>query len=428
MSRSRSIRAISLIYATCALAACVGTAPTTEVPSASAVVSRTRPPCEGEASCTVVARTPAGHDGGGAELFVVETEGARYSLDTQEPTTNPDESACLLREFWLERRGRWELTLTLCNDGYGASGVGDDAVQVRDNLLVHEQMGGSAWRWSTHREYQLYPRKLLRADEDGYWAVGRNAEERRFDVAAFRGVVQWYSPVCGPEEEEDADEIGSIPAGRERPYRLLPLVTVDAAFDPATTELGDCATRIDATDEGGFLIEGEPGRASDASLEVLAIGMREVVVVVHDDVFVPGSDVFTVHWSETAPSYYEHCLDDTTTYRSVSFDAATGRVVSGDAAPIGASSGEAPSGRFFRFTLPDDNAGGALTVAYTDADAGGAVERTFASSPVRAGDAFSLGARAFETANQFACTTREHRLVRTQRDEPVTPMFATPAR
>ena len=415
-----------LVLALFAIAGCGGSSPPTEVPTASAVVSRTRPPCEGEASCRVVSRTPAGHDASGVELFVVETEGARYSLDSQQPTTNEDEAACLLREFWLEKRARWELVLTLCNDGYGASGVGDDQVEVRDNRLVHDQMGGSAWRWGTTNEWQLSPRQLLRVSEDGYWAVGRNAEERRLDYTTFRGRVSWYSPVCGHEDEELPDDIGTVPAGHERSYVMLPLVAMDSRFDPATTALGACATTLDGSDEGGFLLGGEPGRASDASVEIVAIGMTEVVVVVHDDVLVRGSDVLTIAWSDTMPSYYEHCLDDTIGYATVVFDAATGAVVHGDAAPIAATTGTAPNGRFFRFRLTEESAGGGLTVAYTDADAGGAVERTFASSPLREGDVWSLGARAFETNGRTECVVRGGSLARVHHDEPVTRMFAAP--
>ncbi len=196
-----SISFATLLIASCRLGDADGTlgAPSTVAE---------RPPCEATTDCSVVSQTEAGRDAAGVLLRVQETTRGRRDIETGEPSSAPGFGACELREFWLERAGEFSLALALCNDGYGASGVGEDVVSIAPNRLVHTQSGGSAWRWTTHQSYALSPRRLLTESTDGYWAVARNAEHRVFDLEAFAGSVAWYAPGCD-EEGVDIDE-GSI--------------------------------------------------------------------------------------------------------------------------------------------------------------------------------------------------------------------------
>lgn len=423
-SRRATVGAFGVLLATTGLAvACGGHTPTADHPHAIGTVARRAPPCEGEARCTVVGRTAAGRDAEDVPLFVVEINRGRYAYETGTPTEDPDAAACELREFWLERASVYELTLTLCNDGYGASGVGEDGITVGENRLVHDQYGGSAWRWSAHRVFQLYPRRELRADDQGFWAVGRNVEQRTFDFATFQGRVDWYAPVCGPEENEGGGEIGVLPPGRVRSYLVLPILQVDAAVDPARHDLGPCATRLDGSEGRSFLLEGAPGSPDDAWLELLAAASGEVTVVIHDDAFVPGGDRLTIHVAEATPTYFDACLDPTTAYRTYVYDAATLEVLEGEPSEAGIRAGVARSLRFVRLPLGVEPGGGGLTVAYTDADVLDAPERTFASSAFRDGDASTLGARSFELATRVTCALVRDGLTRRVVDEPVLPGF-----
>jgi hypothetical protein len=381
---------------------------------ASASAATTIAPCEGDVRCRVVARTAAGTDERGAALFVIETSRGSQSIETGAPTDDPDEPSCELHEYHLERAGTFERVLSICNDGYGAAGVGEDTVTVEANRLVHEQSGGSAWRWATHSEEQLAPRRLLATSASGYWNLGPNTEDRHFDVAAFRGRVSWYSPACGSEEAESG-EMDDVPAGAMRAYLLLPIVELDPGFDPATTRVAACGTRIDATEASSFLLSGTRGEADDAWLEIVATRGHEVIVLVHDDLFVAGGDRLTVHVGPSAPSYMEHCVEPTNDHVSVVFDASSGAVLEGDATAIGARMGHAVEGRSVRFSMPE---GGAVTVTYTDADALG-VERTFATSELRDGDTHSLGTTSVDLGGlEVSCVVERDALVRVLHPSP----------
>lgn len=376
--------------------------------------ARTATPCEGDPQCRVLSRTAAGTDADGVALFVIETSRGLRSIETGERTDDPEEPSCEVHEHHLERAGTFERVLSLCNDGYGAAGVGEDTVTIEANRLVHDQYGGSSWRWAMHTEAQLVPRRLLRASSSGYWTLGPNTEDRSFDVDAFTGRVSWYSPVCGSEQEENIES--DVPEGQLRAYVIVPSVALDPRFDPATTRVTSCGTRVDATEASSLLLSGTPGRADDAWLEVVATRGHEVIVLVHDDRFVAG-DQLAVHVGPSAPSYMEHCLAPTNEHVSVVFEASSGAVLEGDAAAIGARTGSAPDGRFVRFTVPEH---GAVTVAYTDADERG-VERTFATSALHEGDTHSLGAiTAGLDGLEIACSVEEGALVRVIHDRAAT--------
>ena len=373
-------------------------------------------PCDNSA-CRIVARTPAGTDASGADLFVVEVSRGWRSLETEAPTTDPDEPSCELRQWWLERSGSFEIVLSVCNNGYGASGVGEDSVTIANNRLVHDQSGGSAWRWATLREHQLVPTRLLTTSVSGYFCLGTNTEERYFDFTHFRGRVRWYSPPCGSAEAESG-EMGDAPEGPTRSHALLPTVELDPRFDPASNPVEACGTRIDATEATSFLLSGARGDADDAWLEIIATPAREVLVLVHDDSFVAG-DRLTVRVGSSTPSYMEHCIEPTNDHASYVFDVAAGTVIEGDASVIAAGVGRAPGGHFVRFTMPESPLGGGLTIAYTDADERG-VERTFATSDFREGDSFSLGSAPSPVEGPRAsCAIRGNALVRVLREAPV---------
>lgn len=369
-------------------------------------------PCDGEPRCVVVARTAAGTDAAGVPLLVVETSRGLRSVETGEPTDDPAERSCERHEYHLERAGTFEPVLSLCNDGYGASGVGEDTVTIAANRLVHDQYGGSSWRWATHTEEQLAPRRLLVTSLIGYWNLGPNAEERRFDVGAFEGRVSWYSPACGSEDAESG-EMREVPEAQRRAYVIVPIVALDPRFDPETMPVRSCGTRVDATSARSFLTFGARGDADDAWLEVLATREHELIVLVHDDRFVAAADRLAVHVGPSASGYAAHCLEPTNEHRSVVFDASSGAVIEGDATAIGARTGSAPGGRFVRFSVPE---GGAVTLAYTDADERG-TERTFATSALEEGDTHSLcavgtGLEGFDVS----CVMEQGVLVRAVRE------------
>src|SRR5689334_8552478 len=97
--------------------------------------------CADHPGCRVVDRRGGGNDAAGRAQVVVELAIPNRDAD---PVL-----ACRphRRQFWLMDTPP-RLIFDLCNDGYGAAGVGDDRVTVGPNRVTHTQNGGSAWRWT----------------------------------------------------------------------------------------------------------------------------------------------------------------------------------------------------------------------------------------------------------------------------------------
>jgi len=80
-------------------------------------------------------------------------------------------------------------------------------------------------------------------------------------------------------------------------YALIPrLDTLAEALDAgfATTDLGACALRMDASGDGGFVVHGTPG---DARVDVLLAGPRTLYVEIDDDALVGPSEGDGPRWS-----------------------------------------------------------------------------------------------------------------------------------
>ena len=133
--------------------------------------------CGARTTCRMAEPRPAGTDPAGTPLRIVHlTLGL-----PDKPADAPDEG-CRGNdgnardggeEYWLLRPGSApRRILALCNDGYGASGVGEDTVTVGRNLLTHHQYGGSSLRWTDRRDIRLEPLGVSRRAGCGYRSTG----------------------------------------------------------------------------------------------------------------------------------------------------------------------------------------------------------------------------------------------------------------
>ncbi len=148
-------------------------------------------------ACRVESVTDAGTGQGGAVLRV-----ALVAIENAPDVE--DYAACrpARQQYWILKDGAEPVVLLdLCNDGYGASGVGEDNVKIEPNRLTHAQYGGSALRWVETNVYRLDPLATLSTEGCGFHALTGEWEMSRWDWTAFRG-EGWASSVqCGADGE-----------------------------------------------------------------------------------------------------------------------------------------------------------------------------------------------------------------------------------
>lgn len=218
-------------------------------------------PCAGRKGCSVLDRFAAATDAQGARLTVLRTR--EPWPDDMKPD---DHFACRPHPeaYWLLREAPGAAPVlskifAFCNDGYGASGVGEDAIEVGPNRIRHTQTGGSALRWSTETTRQLSPPHLLAAEACGYHVVVGGSELVATDYVALhqRG---WSRPEAADDQPPDDVEIGCIKDGGAVPWLGIPRLGDghDAVLRAARTgalRLGACALTM--TPDNGFVVHGK---------------------------------------------------------------------------------------------------------------------------------------------------------------------------
>jgi hypothetical protein len=361
--------------------------------------------CKARAGCKIARSLDVGRDAKGEPLRVVE-------VAVPDAQCRPDRR----QYFRVNAKGEHEPVLDLCNDGYGAAGVGEDRVRVIRGRLVHEQFGGSSWRWDVERTFSLAPLGVVSEVVQASWTAGPNREATRWDHATLSGTTTWYAPTCDASGQPAVEK----PGARQHVYHLSPIPRVvvnGAAPSWAKTALGNCALALDATGKGGFLVAGRPGRPADGWLRVVATGARELVIEIGDDHLVgalgdPGAEDRVELWLGPAHTYQEPCLDLKEAPRQWLIRAVDGKVTPGAGVPVGAKpprverwetvlAGDARRVRL-RVVLPEDAEG--ITVAYNDTDDGLASERVLATSELRVTDAASLGREREVHPRTAVCT------------------------
>lgn len=247
--------------------------------------------CGARSGCAVAAVHPAGESPEGVPLAVVELTWPRDV-----------EVECAPRELWVVSPRAGALAprrlRRLCNDGYGAAGVGEDVIRVGPNRFEHHQSGGSAWRWSEASEEQLEPPRLLGFSDLGFWNVASNCRATTWSWETFSGTGAWFVPRCGEEDRHPAGDEACVE------WPLLPWVPLGEPFRRQgwqQTDLGDCALLLGAASG--------PAKPGDAILRVLALDPRTLVVEVADAALVPGARLVLTHSDWARPEYSTHCYE-----------------------------------------------------------------------------------------------------------------------
>jgi hypothetical protein len=352
--------------------------------------------CAERSPCRIV-RT---HEAGGT-LLVVE---AALHERPGEGWKDPDLEECAPWEVWVvghdgqavREAGR---ILELCNDGYGASGVGEDTLLVEPGVLVHSQYGGSAWRWLEESTYQLDPLMLVSTRSGSFWGPGASEETRTWDWRTRQGLVEWYQPVCPdlgePGEWEDDDLLA---------YQPIPLVEVDPAYAASgwkDAAIGSCGLHVDATDASmsGFIVQGKPSVHADGSMSVLFVSQTTLLVEVRDDSLVLGKKGWMQGdhvqiWVGDDPDGDGKCIPGTDPPVQWAVGLSSGSVFPGQGKPpksaLAVERVEAADGAV-RLRITFDTRPDLVTVLLSDSDDGIARERHIATSDLDKARAMSLG-------------------------------------
>lgn len=266
--------------------------------------------CGDRKTCAVAAVHDAGSVAGGS-LSVAELH---FGL-ADKPDDAPDEG-CISGddetrdggvEYWLlDGNAPPHLLLQLCNDGYGASGVGEDEVTTAANRFVHRQYGGSASRWEETTTMSLSPLQLVHARSCFFHTLipgsGRLAD---IDPSAriVRSVTFQTDPGPAQDEadaggDENEAEIGCPEWPENAAFTPTPAEGLVAGFDlpvyygadgagsaplASGQALGDCGFTMATDGRNGFIVFGQPAVPTEvAEITALADGNHDLILQVYD--------------------------------------------------------------------------------------------------------------------------------------------------
>jgi len=393
---------------------------------AAAPASAEEPLCAQRAPCRVVETLEAGKDAKGQPLQVkhlslgwLDSETAsnaigRKFVAKRKAEGSRERGECEATEWWLMRPGLpAQLLLSVCNDGYGAAGVGEDVVTVGEKLFTHQQSGGSADRWSSSRTLQLSPLALVgeslqsfRTDEPD------KVRGSRWDVMELRGEAIVPPPSC-----EGAESVG----GRTLPY--LPLVQVEKSYLQGGWKqagLGSCALTA------GHWVLGKQEDPKDAGLKAVLAERETLLLEVRDNRWTGPSgtkwladDHVELWLAPWPPQDLMGCGKPLPDQKAVQWGI---RIADGQVFPAYGSpkqklkvekaeirGPEGLEGYRLNVTLPKGFR--SVSVSYSDSDEGKKQERMLATSPLKFPRPETLNAVRLVLPEEATCVVREGKLV-----------------
>ncbi|HEV2302995.1 MAG TPA: hypothetical protein VGR91_15620 [Stellaceae bacterium] len=260
--------------------------------------------CGARSSCKIANRYDAGKSPAGSALTVLEL---RLAL-RDKPNDAPD-SGCRSegapdggREYWLlDGAAAPKRILKLCNDGYGAAGIGDDTVAVAANRLIHTQVGGSAWRWESTVAFTLSPWRAI-DERDCSFNVLSPRSGTITDIDYLRMSARSIAKDGAGERGEDVG-CPDWPADASRPFTPEPARGLLGAYNilapnldangnaakiPTGGAIGNCVPAMTTGGANGFVVVGKPAPAKEAAqIRVIAGSLNSLLIQVFD----PGAGV-----------------------------------------------------------------------------------------------------------------------------------------
>jgi hypothetical protein len=200
------------------------------------------------------------------------------------------------REVWLiAGDAAPKRLLAFCNDGYGSAGVGEDIVEVGRNEIIHQQSGGSSWRWGVTKRIRLSPLAVTGEVTCSYHNV-TNVPGQVTEIDRLTLKARSVGPTSGARfTEEDGvgcpdwpSEAGAaLPTGPKiAGAYAVPMPKAGPQDDgrgyPDGTILGDCALELSTDGLQGFMIHGKPIDEGAAILRVVKESEASLLIQVFD--------------------------------------------------------------------------------------------------------------------------------------------------
>jgi len=256
--------------------------------------------CGKRSTCKLVAIHPAGKLAVAEVLFGVKDK-PDDAPDEGCKTASGDDPANGGTEYWLLNGAKPTNVLSLCNDGYGAAGMGEDSVSFSANRMVHVQNGGSSWRWDNTDTLSLVPLRVLSQASCSFHNVEPSTGTLdQVDFVNFRAKEIRKNPGA---KWSDADSDIGCPDVKPAAFAVLkpvpgdklvgayPLMTPGNGNDlgiqniSAGTVLGSCAMMLSTDGANGFLTFGKAADgAHAASMRALAVNSKTLLLQIYDPV------------------------------------------------------------------------------------------------------------------------------------------------
>lgn len=251
--------------------------------------------CQARSSCKIEKTYDAGKSPSGAPLAVAEVHlGLADKPQDQDDgcrTEKGDKDGGV--EYWLlDGTAAPRQLLKLCNDGYGASGVGEDEVKIGPNRLFHWQAGGSSWRWSGTVTYSLSPWRPLTERSCSYHNVSENSgttTDLDYTTMVVRSIVedpltQLDRSIGCADWPKDSTAFSPRPEkGVLGAYDIVGPILGDDPKIPTGTAIGNCVSPLTTAGGNGFVVYGKPAPADQAAeIRAMAISLKSLLIQVSD--------------------------------------------------------------------------------------------------------------------------------------------------
>jgi hypothetical protein len=199
--------------------------------------------CHDRDNCKILEIHQAGNSMNGEKMKVIKLKVPKNKTEIKE-----EYKETIPYEYWLvtsiDDKPSKQLIMRLFNTGYGIAGVGEDKVIISDNLLVHEQSGGSYWRWKHTTKLKLSPLTLLSADKFTYWTYSSNVERSEWNWERFSGHSKWHAPFC---KDQNFEEVVADLSKAKYEFTYIPQIDLPKNYldtEWKNTKLDTCSTNL----------------------------------------------------------------------------------------------------------------------------------------------------------------------------------------